>query len=105
MSVLIFDVEDTSSNICIPVASEKKFHAIWEYALKELNICRLGIGVWLQRNDLELILSDFCRIKNWAEQYLPTIEANYVVNHINYILKELPSQWSKHPQITRLWMG
>ena len=105
MSVLIFDVEDTSSNICIPVASEKKFNAIWEYALKELNICRLGNGVWLQRNDLELILSDFCCIKKWAEQYLPTMEANYVVSHINYILKELPFQWSKNPHVTRLWMG
>lgn len=107
MSVEIFDVEtrEKCSGICIPVAGENTFNTIWECALKELNIYRLGNGVWLQRKDLEQILSDFCRIKEWAEQHLPTTEADDVVNRINDILEELPSQWSKNPYITQLWMG
>lgn len=69
------------------------------------NICSLGNGVWLQRKDLELILSDFCRIKEWAEHRLPTVEANDIISRIKYILKELPFQWSENSHITQLWMG
>jgi hypothetical protein len=106
MSVIIFDISATDEcTISIPVASEAKFNSLWEFALKELGISRLGNGVWLQKNDLELILFDFSQIKEWAEQYLPPVEADYVVNHINYIMEELPSQWNGNPHITELWMG
>lgn len=107
MSVEIFNIidGDECSNICIPVASENNFNSIWVPALQQLDIKRIGNGVWLQRDDLELILFDFCRVKNWAEEHLDITTANYVISHINFILEQLPYQWEKNPHITKLWMG
>lgn len=107
MSVEIFDIDaaEECSVICIPVASEDKFNSIWTNALSQLNINRLGNGIWLYKDDLELILSDFCRIKEWTEAHLEIAAADYVISHINFILEQLPSQWEKNPYITRLWMG
>lgn len=109
MSVEIFDVDDLDfercSRICIPVAGEETFNSIWETALRQLNINRLGNGVWLHKDDLELILSDFCRIREWAEGHPEMERADDVISHIDYILEKLPFQWEKNPYITRLWMG
>ena len=59
MSVQIYDVinNDEPSKIIIPVAAETVFESIWATALQELNIDKLGNGVWLQRDKMMQQLS------------------------------------------------
>ena len=107
MSVQISDVinNDEPSEIIIPVATETVFESIWATALQELNIDRLGNGVWLQRDKLDLLLKDFLRVREWAREHCSIERADNMARRIDYILEELPRQWGENPDIGQLWMG
>lgn len=107
MSVIIYDIPDDEvpSEISFGVASEAVFETIWVTALQELKIDRLGNGVWLRRDELDLILADFCKVKEWVKYHCPSETADNIIGHIDYILEKLPQQWRENPDILQLWMG
>ena len=87
MSVQIYDVinNDEPSEIIIPVATETVFESIWATALQELNIDRLGNGVWLRKNELAFLLEDFCKVRDWVIEHCSVERADNIVHHIDYI--------------------
>lgn len=107
MSVEIYDIgcSNETGGIYLPVSSERIFEAVWEPALRKLQIRRLGNGVWLQKHDLEGILEDFQRVREWAKQELDRETAAYLEKRINFILQELPEKWGQCPDMEQLWMG
>lgn len=107
MSVEIYDVSggDAPSEIMVPVASEKMFESVWTVALRQLGIGRLGNGVWLHRDELDLLLADLRRVEEWVKYHCTIETADNIIWHIDHILKELPRQWGEHPDTPRLWMG
>lgn len=107
MSVEIYDAlnNEEPSRITVPVAAETVFESVWVTALQELSIDRLGNGVWLRKNELALLLEDFLKVREWVIEHCSIERANNIVHHIDYILEQLPQQWSENPDITQLWMG
>lgn len=107
MSVEIYDVlnNEEPSRIAVPVAAESVFESIWVPALQELNIDRLGNGVWLRKNELDLLLEDFLKVREWVIEHCSVERANNIAHHIDYILEQLPQQWGRNPDIEQLWMG
>ena len=106
MSVEIYDVlNKPPSRITVPVAAEAVFESVWVSALQELNIDRLGNGVWLRKNELALLLEDFRKVREWVIEHCSVERADNIVHHIDYILEQLPQQWNRNPDIEQLWMG
>ena len=107
MSVEIYDVlnNEEPSRITVPVAAESVFESVWASALQELNIDRLGNGVWLRKNELDLLLKDFLKVREWVIEHCSVERANNIAHHIDYILEQLPQQWGRNPDIEQLWMG
>ena len=107
MSVEIYDVlnHEEPGRITVPVAAETVFESVWVTALQELNIGRLGNGVWLRKNELDLLLEDFLKVREWVIEHCSVERADSIVHHIDYILEQLPQQWNRNPDIEQLWMG
>lgn len=102
MSVLIFDEDN---KISIPVATERYFTLIWEKAIKELNLKYIGNSKIIYFKDLSEILDEFSKVRVWALNNLNEKDKKYVINHIDYILQNLPKVWNEYNNITELYMG
>ncbi|MDE6314245.1 MAG: hypothetical protein K2M46_11640 [Lachnospiraceae bacterium] len=105
MSVMIYDVDFAESKICIGVSSEASFIRLWEQAIRECHITKLGNGIWLFRRDLEDIVMELEQIKIWAGNLSNTQDRNYLINKAEQVRQELWKQWQEHPEVERLWMG
>ena len=103
MSVEIYDVlnHEEPGRITVPVAAETVFESVWVTALQELNIGRLGNGDKKKKNELDLLLEDFLKVREWVIEHCSVERADNIVHHIDYILEQLPQQWSENPDITQ----
>ena len=105
MSVEIYNTDENDTKICLAVSGEEFFNEIWANALGDLQITRLGNGIYLYKEDLPDILNDFLRIKQWSESNLSGEDLANIVSHIDTILDYLPKQWAENDDIPRPWMG
>ena len=113
MSVAIFGhedfapVDDSKDFQYIPVSGEATFNSVWEVAIAKLGITRLANGIYLKQEELAGILEDFRKIKEWVleNNNLLNHDREYVVEHIDFVLEELPKRWAECPNAKTLWMG
>lgn len=103
-----FGGEDNSEEFeYLPVSAEHSFITLWEPAIAQLNITTLANGIYLKREELSEILSNFRKIQEWvsANPDLSESEAEAVVSRIDWLIAELPARWQKCPCAETLWMG
>lgn len=108
MSVEIYGVETASEKFCtIAVSSERVFNQIWQPAINELNLDLIGNGVWLCRENISDILSEFNQIKEYVKNNKNLLDEDkeYVIKRINYVINNLETNWNKVKTAERLWMG
>lgn len=113
MSVAIFGHDDfapfdeSKDFRYLTVSGEAAFNSVWEVAIAELGITRLANGVYLRREELSEILEDFRKIREWIleSSQISKGDMEYVIEHIDFVLEELPKRWAECPNAKTLWMG
>lgn len=108
MSVEIYGVDNHSERFrSIGVSCEDTFHRIWEVAIKELNLHLIGNGVWLYKKDLDAILVEFDKVREYVKENekISEVDKQNVFYHVENILGNLEANWNEIETAERLWMG
>lgn len=100
MSVALFRIQNNdiyNSNAPItlsePISSERFYLQHWEPAIREMKVKIFMDGSQFQRCDLDQVLSELERLREWAVRNLTNNDLKYMCSRIEHLQEIIPNSF------------
>jgi hypothetical protein len=94
---------DFEREFSIPISNEKFFQTYWESAIEELKLQWIQNGIEIKKENLQSLLFELDKLKEWAEINLTEANLIYMIERIHALKDLLPTAFQRESAI--IWFG
>lgn len=76
-----------------PISTERFYLSHWEPAIREMNVSIFRDGSQFQQSDLDQVLNELSRLKDWAVRNLTGSDLLYMKGRIEHLQSVIPNSF------------